>query len=39
MNYQTMMISQNSEDLLQQYTLDKHYNRKHGKNAYYGQNG
>ena len=22
---------------MQQYVLDKHYNRKHGKNAYYGQ--
>ena len=21
------------------YVLDKHYNRKHGKNAYYGQKG
>jgi len=22
---------------MEQYLLDKHYNRKHGKNAYYGQ--
>ena len=23
---------------IEQYLLDKHYQRKHGKNAYYGQN-
>ncbi|HEY9124739.1 MAG TPA: class II aldolase/adducin family protein, partial [Bacteroidales bacterium] len=25
------------EKPIDQYLLDKHYNRKHGKNAYYGQ--
>ena len=38
MNYQTMILSQGN-NALPQYTLDKHYNRKHGKNAYYGQVG
>lgn len=38
MNYQTLMIKSNCKKL-PQYILDKHYNRKHGKNAYYGQNG
>ena len=38
MNYQTMVLNQ-GDNLLPQYTLDKHYNRKHGKNAYYGQVG
>lgn len=36
MNYQTMILNQGN-NMLPQYTLDKHYNRKHGKNAYYGQ--
>jgi len=36
MNYQTIMLNKNSEKL-PEYTLNKHYNRKHGKNAYYGQ--
>ncbi len=27
----------NSESSIAQYVLDKHYERKHGKNAYYGQ--
>lgn len=36
MNYQTMVLNQGN-NVLPQYTLDKHYNRKHGKNAYYGQ--
>ena len=35
MNYQTLML--NDLNNLPQYTLDKHYLRKHGKNAYYGQ--
>lgn len=30
-------ILSNKENLLPQYVLDKHYNRKHGANAYYGQ--
>lgn len=36
MNFKTNLIN-NTNNKLQQYTLDKHYNRKHGKNAYYGQ--
>ena len=36
MNYQTIMLNSENNKLLQ-YTLDKHYNRKHGKSAYYGQ--
>lgn len=36
MNFQTLMLNRDVENL-NQYTLDKHYNRKHGKNAYYGQ--
>lgn len=36
MNYQTLMLKKGNI-LLPQYTLDKHYYRKHGKNAYYGQ--
>ena len=27
----------NPQAAMPQYILDKHYNRKHGKNAYYGQ--
>lgn len=34
MNFKTIILN---GDKLPQYTLDKHYNRKHGKNAYYGQ--
>lgn len=34
MNYKTIMLGGNR---LPQYTLDKHYSRKHGENAYYGQ--
>lgn len=30
--------SQTETNNLPQYVLDKHYNRKHGENAYYGQN-
>ena len=35
MNLKTVLLNPNSS--IQQYVLDKHYNRKHGKNAYYGQ--
>lgn len=35
MNIKTLILNPNSS--LPQYILDKHYNRKHGKNAYYGQ--
>ena len=28
---------ENSNIGIEQYLLDKHYQRKHGKNAYYGQ--
>lgn len=38
MNFKTNLINP-SNNKLEQYTLDKHYNRKHGKNAYYGQKG
>lgn len=38
MNYRTIVLN-SSDNHLTQYTLDKHYNRKHGKNAYYGQKG
>lgn len=31
-------ILKDKENLLPQYVLDKHYYRKHGENAYYGQN-
>ena len=37
MNYQTMTLNPKAEDM-QQELLDKHYLRKHGENAYYGQN-
>lgn len=36
MNYRTMTLNPNVENM-QQELLDKHYLRKHGKNAYYGQ--
>ena len=36
MNYRTMHLSTNIENM-QQELLDKHYLRKHGNNAYYGQ--
>ena len=36
MNYQSLMLSE-VPPLLPQYTLDKHYGRKHGEGAYYGQ--
>ena len=35
MNYQTLNL--NKDNHLPQYILDKHYNRKHGVNSYYGQ--
>lgn len=35
-NYQAMQLNSNIQDF-PKYILDKHYNRKHGKNAYYGQ--
>ncbi len=35
MTYRSMML--NKENLIDQYLLDKHYLRKHGANAYYGQ--
>ena len=40
MAYRTEKISEfdsNSNIGIEQYLLDKHYQRKHGKNAYYGQ--
>ncbi|MDD6728333.1 MAG: L-ribulose-5-phosphate 4-epimerase [Eubacteriales bacterium] len=40
MAFQTEQISKfdsNSDIGIEQYLLDKHYQRKHGKNAYYGQ--
>ena len=36
MNYLTMNINPHTMPI-PQYLLDKHYLRKHGKNAYYGQ--
>ncbi len=36
MNYHTLQLTR-AEVRLPQYLLDKHYFRKHGKNAYYGQ--
>ena len=35
MNLKTLQLNPNAK--IDQYVLDKHYNRKHGKNAYYGQ--
>ena len=35
MNLKTLQLNPCAN--LEQYVLDKHYNRKHGKNAYYGQ--
>lgn len=37
MAFITRVLSSNAQSVLPQYVLDKHYNRKHGKNAYYGQ--
>ena len=36
MNYHSEILNRNQEDM-QKELLDKHYLRKHGKNAYYGQ--
>lgn len=36
MNYLTLNLNPDNNEL-PQYISDKHYNRKHGKNAYYGQ--
>lgn len=36
MNMNTLFLN-SDKNIIQQYILDKHYNRKHGKNAYYGQ--
>ncbi len=35
MAYTSLQLNPNAE--IDQFLLDKHYNRKHGKNAYYGQ--
>ena len=35
MDIKTLMLNPNAE--MKQYVLDKHYMRKHGPNAYYGQ--
>lgn len=35
MDIKTLLLNPNAE--MQQYVLDKHYKRKHGPNAYYGQ--
>jgi L-ribulose-5-phosphate 4-epimerase len=35
MAYASLQLNPNAD--IDQYLLDKHYNRKHGKNAYYGQ--
>lgn len=35
MNIKTILLNANSE--IKQYIIDKHYNRKHGGGAYYGQ--
>jgi L-ribulose 5-phosphate 4-epimerase (EC 5.1.3.4) len=37
MNFHAMMLTPGIGPM-QQELLDKHYLRKHGKNAYYGQN-
>jgi L-ribulose-5-phosphate 4-epimerase len=36
MDYHALMLNPEHRDI-QQELLDKHYLRKHGKNAYYGQ--
>lgn len=36
MNYHAQMLNPEIEDM-QQSLLDRHYKRKHGKDAYYGQ--
>lgn len=37
MTYHTIMLSGDKDVHIQQYLLDRHYYRKHGANAYYGQ--
>lgn len=37
MAFKSLLISGDNHKLLEQYILDKHYLRKHGKGAYYGQ--
>ncbi|KRL55588.1 L-ribulose-5-phosphate 4-epimerase [Paucilactobacillus oligofermentans DSM 15707 = LMG 22743] len=37
MNYHTSMLNPHTDNHVPQYLLDKHYYRKHGANAYYGQ--
>ncbi len=37
MAYHTVLLEQNPKRTMDQVLLDKHYLRKHGKNAYYGQ--
>lgn len=37
MDFKTLLLNPDSK--LAQYILDKHYKRKHGRNAYYGQKG
>ena len=37
MAYQSMLIASLDQDNMQQALLDKHFLRKHGANAYYGQ--
>ena len=36
MNLNTLILN-SKNSVINQYTLDKHYSRKHGQNAYYGQ--
>jgi L-ribulose-5-phosphate 4-epimerase len=38
MAWHTMMLNNQKQDDMQKILLDKHFLRKHGKNAYYGQN-
>ena len=38
MDWHTMHAQPRQRTHMQQELLDKHYLRKHGKNAYYGQN-
>ena len=37
MDYHTMQLNPAQDIHVPQYLLDKHYYRKHGVNAYYGQ--
>ena len=38
MDYHAMQLNPHADLSIPQYLLDKHYYRKHGANAYYGQN-